>query len=86
MTTQIQIARFSIEDAIWRGDDAFLQKFASCECCCDEHTYLGCPARRWHGCRGQHTPSFAELDIQGWAAHYARHRGMTFEEFLGQEK
>jgi hypothetical protein len=42
-----------IEDAMWRGDNAWLANNLPCKCCCEEHTYRDCPARVWSGCMGQ---------------------------------
>lgn len=66
-----------MEEAIWSGDLVTLEERAHCICCCAEHTFEHCPARAWGGCRGQETPT--RHDIDGWARHY----GMTREEFLG---
>ena len=66
-----------MEKAIWDGDVDLLRERAPCICCCDEHTFEHCPARQWEGCRGQGTPT--RFDIDEWARHY----GMTREEFLG---
>ncbi len=74
-----------VRDAMWRGDDRFLDERSGCECCCREHTFRDCPARRWHGCLGQSTRSPSELraEAEAWAASYARVRGMSREEFFG---
>lgn len=75
-----------VEDAIWRGDDALLSVRLRCTCCCAEHTFVDCPARRWHGCRGQTATALSSADVEAWAAHYARHRGMSRAEFFGEER
>lgn len=66
-----------MEEAIWDGDVDTLSERAGCVCCCDVHTFESCPARAWYGCRGQHTPTQADLDE--WVRHY----GMTRDEFFG---
>jgi hypothetical protein len=66
-----------MEEAIWAGDMDTLSERAGCKCCCSEHTFESCPARLWGGCRGQGTPTRA--DMEEWAALY----DMTLEEFLG---
>lgn len=70
-----------MQRAIWRGDQDALHAALPCQCCCDEHTDRRCPARRWQGCKGQHTD---QIDIHAWAAFYARTRGWTFQEFSGE--
>jgi hypothetical protein len=67
--------------ALWEGDVEWLSDHFPCECCCAEHTYgNGCPAFQWGGCRGQERVT--NEDIKGWAKHY----GMTREEFLTGER
>jgi len=57
----------------------YLHTHYKCECCCSDHTFSGCKARLWGGCRGQGTLSNDE--ISEWARHY----GMTREQFLNWE-
>ena len=45
-------SRAQIEDAMWAGNMDWLHENAECVCCCWEHTFMGCPARIWAGCRG----------------------------------
>lgn len=66
-----------VQRAVWAGDHDELDRILGCICCCDEHTFDGCPARLWEGCRGSGTLSYA--DIRDWARHY----GMTLSEFYG---
>ena len=65
-----------IKAAMWAGDTDRLHEIAPCCCCCDEHTFESCPARLWSACRGQGTPTHA--DLMSWADHY----GMSLFEFL----
>lgn len=68
-----------VEAAMWAGDVDRLHEIAPCRCCCADHTFEGCPAREWCGCRGQNaTP---KADRKAWAAHYARFHGLPPEEF-----
>lgn len=69
------VDRERLKKAMWEGDLDTLDKIAGCVCCCDEHTFEHCPARAWGGCRGQDT--LTKDDIEAWARHY----GMTVEEF-----
>lgn len=71
--------RERVQEAMWNGDTALLQEIAACGCCCDEHTFEDCPARLWGACRGQGTPTRA--DLEGWIQHYEKTRGMTRDEF-----
>lgn len=66
--------------AVWEGDTDWLDEHYGCGCCCNEHTFEGCAARMWGACRGQGTMTQAELD--SWARHY----GMTLDEFLTGER
>ena len=68
-----------IERAMWAGDTDTLHQIAACKCCCDEHTFESCPARSWHGCRGQHSLTYAE--IEAWEDHYRVHHGLSSDEF-----
>ena len=71
-----------LKDAMWAGDSETLQQVARCICCCADHTFTtGCPAYAWGGCRGQGTMS--PDDMGGWAAHYAKHHGLSPERFYG---
>lgn len=69
-----------LKAALWAGDVNELDRLAGCICCCDEHTFEHCPARVWFGCRGQYTLTRAE--VQEWAAHYEKHHGMSYEQFM----
>lgn len=40
---------------MFEGNREALDERFRCECCCEEHTYLSCPARIWHGCKGSFT-------------------------------
>lgn len=51
-----------IKDAMFRGDINRLDELARCECCCDEHYSLECPAHVWMGCRGSYAPDRYELE------------------------
>lgn len=70
----------TIEDAVWRGDTDALYELAPCICCCEEHTFEGCSARFWFGCRGQLTMTRAEHE--SWAEHYKTSHGMSREVFF----
>jgi hypothetical protein len=39
--------------AMWRQDLETLYRLAPCRCCCEEHYFDDCAARRWNGCKGQ---------------------------------
>jgi hypothetical protein len=71
-----------LKKMMWAGDDAGLARPARCVCCCDEHTYDDCPARRWYGCRGQGSELLTVLEIEGWFRAYSRTRGFTREQFF----
>jgi hypothetical protein len=73
MTTELQ-------DALWAGDVDRLRQLAPCKCCCSDHTYRGCPARQWGGCRGQGSE---EQDHRSWFQHYQKFHGMSQSEFYG---
>ena len=73
----------ALKRLMWAGDTDSLNRIAKCVCCCDEHTYDGCPARNWHGCRGQSSLSLTE--IESWFRSYARARGFTREQFFGED-
>lgn len=73
-----------IEDAMWAGDRDTLEEIAYCECCCEEHTFFDCPARLWHGCRGQYAFNPAIWDA--WADLYERVFRMTRSQFFGYER
>lgn len=73
-----------ILEAMWAGDIEKLEELAHCVCCCDEHTFESCPARLWHGCRGQGSMTTAEE--KSWAAHYRTNHGMTEDQFYGVEE
>lgn len=69
----------ALEVALWAGDVGQLDRLAPCQCCCADHTHEGCPARQWHGCRGQ--DSMTRADHESWARHYAQNHGMCAERF-----
>lgn len=71
----------AIERALWEGDIDKLSELAPCGCCCDEHFFEDCPARIWHGCRGQY--SLTRADYQAWEEHYRKHHGLTRDQFYG---
>jgi hypothetical protein len=64
---------------MWAGDEELLWELAPCRCCCHEHTFEGCEARQWNGCRGQYTMTYA--DFESWARHYEKYHGMTRQQF-----
>ena len=70
-----------IQRAMWAGDTDWLNEHFGCVCCCDEHTFESCPARRWNGCRGNGEDSQAEYE--SWKRHYMKLHGMTEEQFEG---
>jgi hypothetical protein len=70
-----------LEAAIWAGDVDTLHELAGCVCCCDEHFFEDCPARRWGGCRGQFSMTRAERE--SWQKHYERFHGMSWKQFYG---
>ena len=41
-----------IRAAMFSGNVDVLERNLRCTCCCNEHTFESCPARRWNGCRG----------------------------------
>lgn len=63
-----------IEDAVWAGDVDTLNELAHCGCCCHEHTFEDCAARRWFGCRGQ--GSMTRADEESWRRHYLVEHGI----------
>lgn len=69
----------AIVDAMWAGDTDKLNELAPCRCCCHEHTYDNCPARVWHGCRGQNSFTFA--DQEAWQRHFEKYHGMTYSQY-----
>lgn len=69
---------------MWAGDELSLNRIAGCTCCCDEHTYERCPARQWHGCRGQNSV-LTVAEIEAWFQTYARVRGFTRAQFFGPD-
>jgi hypothetical protein len=68
-----------LEDAMWAGDCDRLHELAGCRCCCWEHTFEGCPARVWDGCRGSGMTTRA--DLESWMAHYERFHGLPRDQF-----
>jgi hypothetical protein len=80
----MQVTDREVQNAIWRGDDHFLFRALPCKCCCDEHTFGDCPARRWYGCRGQSSVNdLSSAEVEAWVAHYGRHHGMSRDQFFG---
>jgi hypothetical protein len=77
-----EVSDREVATAMWRGDEDWLRRYLRCQCCCHEHSYDGCPARRWHGCLGQGSERLTRVDVEAWFAHYARRRGMTRAEFF----
>ena len=77
----IEYEAYKLKRAIWAGDVAYLERVASCVCCCGEHTFEGCPARQWYGCRGQE--SMTRADETAWQRHYADYHGMSADQFYG---
>lgn len=71
----------AVDEAMWEGDIELLCELAPCRCCCWEHTFESCPARRWNGCRG--SGSMTAADLESWVRHYADHHGMTRDQFFG---
>lgn len=74
----------TLDEAIWAGDVDWLSEHAPCVCCCGEHTFEGCPAREWGGCRGQGSMTRAEQE--SWQRFYEETRGMSWEDFYGYER
>ena len=74
----------TFDEALWSGNMDRLQELAPCACCCHEHTFTGCPARLWGGCRSGLAPGAisVESDVAGWAEFY----GWTVERFLNEER
>lgn len=72
----------ALNDAMWRGDIEWIDAHYGCGCCCEDHTFAGCPARLWNGCRGQNSIE----DIDGWMAHYAAHHGLNRYQFFGWDE
>lgn len=76
-----------LKAAMWAGDLDTLNEIAPCGCCCDEHTHAYCEARLWEGCRGGLPYGVSEHDItEEWQQFYAKHRGMTEDEFYGKRR
>ena len=73
-----------LEQAIWEGDVNKLCDLAGCICCCSEHTFEGCPARIWYGCRGSYT--MTRVEVAEWAAHYAKYHGLTEDQFYAYDR
>jgi hypothetical protein len=53
-----------IKDAMYARNFERLQQLAPCDCCCDEHYRLDCPAHRWFGCRGSYAIDRDYMDIR----------------------
>ncbi len=79
--SEMALAR-AIDDAMWAGDVELLWELAPCRCCCHEHTFEFCPARRWEGCRG--SGSMTRAEVESWVRHYGTHHGMSRDQFFGQ--
>lgn len=77
----VRAFRAILDEAMWDGDMERLDELAHCRCCCHEHTFEGCEARLWYGCRGQ--GSMTRSDEQAWERHYATHHGMSADTFYG---
>lgn len=75
----------ALRDAMWAGDLAALDDLAPCRCCCDEHTFPGCLARLWGGCRSGLPYGDDGTDERAWAEHYATHHGLTQAQFYGDQ-
>lgn len=66
----------AVNEAMWDNNRERLDELrASCDCCCDEHTFESCGARYVGDCRGQN--AMTHTDLAGWMKHY----GMCSEEF-----
>jgi hypothetical protein len=75
-----------IEAAMWDSDTALLDELAPCRCCCHEHTFESCPARAWHGCKGQAGDEVTQAEVESWVRVYAAApHWMTRAEFFGGE-
>lgn len=72
----------SLQEAMWSGNVDRLHELAPCDCCCDEHTSVHCPAREWNGCKSGLAPGEDEDDRSWWVAYYEQTRGMTATEFF----
>lgn len=72
-----------INALLWAGDANALDEAMPCRCCCDEHTFSDCAARLWGGCRSGLPFGDDGDDKRAWAAHYAKHHGLTAEQFYG---
>ena len=68
----------TLEEAMWAGDVDRLNEIAGCICCCSDHTFSHCPARKWEGCRGQGSEDY---DHRKWFEFLNRTRGMTEAQF-----
>jgi hypothetical protein len=76
----------AVRDAMLDNDQDTLQRIASCECCCYDHTFgRGCPAYAWGGCRGQGSVEEKE-QIEGYAQWYGTLRDMTRDQFFARER
>lgn len=64
----------TLEEAMWAGDVDWLDEHYHCVCCCHEHTFEGCPARFWNGCRG--SGSMTRADEKSWRRHYLDNHGI----------
>lgn len=69
----------TLDQAIWAGDQDLCDYIAPCMCCCADHTSEVCPARKWHGCRGQHTMTHQQEEA--WFLHYKKYYNFTREDF-----
>lgn len=51
-----------IHEAMTQGNTSLLHELAPCDCCCDEHYFLSCPAHAWMGCRGSYAEDRLERE------------------------
>ena len=51
-----------------------------CKCCCAEHTFADCPARKDYTCRGAYEPDHLQEE-RSWLRFYMEERGWTEDEF-----
>lgn len=75
--------KLEVQDAMWAQNVERLHVIAGCKCCCDEHTFVSCPARLWFGCKGQWTEDSFEQG-QSWFRLYKER--MTESEFFGWQE
>lgn len=74
-----------LKKLMWAGNTDALNRIARCVCCCHEHTFEACPARRWYGCHGQFgNEQLTSAEVEAWFQSYARTRGFTRAQFFGE--